>query len=126
MNQSFGEFVYLSSRIGSLSSISTSPVELCGTTLPRPLRVQSLRVAVFVSTTNNGSNYWTLQLRGVATAVALLTINTSAIAAGAWALLVGANAAKNVSDTETGVAIVAIKTGSPGALAIMPAVVYGE
>ncbi len=124
-NRTFGDYLYLSAR-GSLSGVTTSPIELCGTTLPRPLIAQNLRVAVYVAAPNNGTNYWTLELRGVKTSAAIKSVNTAAIAAATWTLLTAANAGVSVGDAETGITLVATKTGSPGALSVMPPVVYAE
>lgn len=76
-------------------------------------------VSVFVVTTNNGTNFWTLTLRDDAASV-LATISTAAIAAGAWTRL-STTAITQPSATNTVFTLRPTATLSPGAIFIVPA-----
>ena len=70
-----------------------------------------------VATTNNGSNYWTIELYRVSDSSVIAAFNTSAGAADTWTL----NAITSFSITTLaaaglGVFLAATKTGTPGAL----------
>ena len=76
--------------------------------------LEKMYVSVYVVTTNNGSNYWTmnLSLDGGAT---IATINTSAISANTWTKLNTAIGAA-VGSATIFINIAYIKTSSPGTL----------
>ena len=76
-------------------------------------------VTVFVVTTNNGTNFWTLTLRDTAGSI-LATLSTSAIAANTWTRL------STTTFTQPGASNVVFTlrptaTLSPGAVFIVPA-----
>lgn len=76
-------------------------------------------VSVFVSGTNNATNFWTLTLINPAATI-LATLSTAAIAPGAWVRLsttaITQPAAANVT-----LSIIATATLSPGAIYVAPA-----
>lgn len=70
---------------------------------------------VFVSTTNNGSNYWTVQLDDGTSAFA--SFNTGGIAANAWAAFIVTSFTQPTGVPPSGfIGISCTKTGAPGAL----------
>jgi hypothetical protein len=89
----------------------------------RDLTVKQFNSFVVVSTTNNGSNYWTLTLYNSA-GTAIASLNTSAIVAGANTMLT----TTSISPASHGAAstiffqIGVSKTGSPGSLYMAPEV----
>jgi len=107
-----------------------------GTLLVGPLRgaysiyVTQVTAARFVSTTNNATNYWTIQIRGLTSAygggTVIATTDTSAIAAGTWSILgasIGTanpseNAAIDVNVTKSGAG------AAPGNLILSVTVTY--
>lgn len=83
------------------------------------------RVSVYVATTNNGSNYWTLSLTNSA-GTTLATLSTAAIAANTWKRLstttITAPASSNVV-----IVLNATKTaGAPGAISILPQLLVAQ
>lgn len=82
------------------------------------LAILVFRLSVFVVTTNNGTNFWTITLRDSAGTI-LATLDTSALAANTWSRLAtttitqpgGANAVLTVRPTAT---------LTPGALFVVP------
>jgi hypothetical protein len=76
-------------------------------------------VSVFVVTTNNGTNFWTLTLRDEASSV-LATLSTSAIAANTWTRL-STTAITQPSAANTIMTLRPTATLSPGAIFIVPA-----
>lgn len=85
---------------------------------PWAVVVLALTASVFVSTTNNGTNYWTITI--ISTALTVATLDTSAIGAGAWTRLstttITQPAASNVV-----MSLVLTATGAPGAIVLAPA-----
>src|SRR5687767_13260183 len=76
-------------------------------------------VSVFVVTTNNGTNFWTLTLRDDAAGV-LATISTAAIAANTWTRL-STTTITQPGATNTAFTLRPTATLSPGAIFIVPA-----
>jgi hypothetical protein len=126
-------------RVGKLETIELSPVYLpysqrilnpfplasSGGTpgdfgQPWAASIAAFYVSVFINTTNNGTNYWTISLVNQS-GTPLASVNTSAISAGAWARL----AATSITQPATSnivFPLVATATLSPGAIYIAPAV----
>ena len=86
---------------------------------PWAVNVLAWYVNVFVVTTNNGTNFWTLTLVNTA-ATTLATLNTSAIAANTWTRL-STTTITQPSSSNADLAIIATATLSPGAIIIAPA-----
>lgn len=82
------------------------------------LTIIVFRVSVFVSTTNNGTNFWTLTLRDDATSV-LATLDTSVISANTWTRL----ATTTITQPSSANVILTVRptaTLSPGAIFVVP------
>jgi len=78
------------------------------------------RAAVFVVTTNNGTNFWTITLRDSAGAV-LATLDTSAISANTWTRL----ATTSITQPDATNVVLTVRptaTLSPGAIFLVPEV----
>lgn len=86
---------------------------------PWAVNVLAWYVNVFVVTTNNGTNFWTLTLVNTA-ATTLATLSTSAIAANTWTRL-STTTITQPSSSNADLAIIATATLSPGAIIIAPA-----
>ena len=78
--------------------------------------VTRVTAAYSVSTTNNGSNYWSFVVRYAAAATTIATLTTAAASVGTWTR--GESTPNTVVAQSTALAIqVSVtKTGSPGAL----------
>lgn len=78
-------------------------------------------VTVFVSTTNNGTNFWTIDLQDTTGAV-LASVNTSSgVTASTWTRLSDTTVTQPLS-TNAELAVIATKTLTPGALFAIPSV----
>lgn len=74
--------------------------------------------SVFVSTTNNGTNFWTLTLVNTA-GTTLASLSTSAISANTWTRL-STTSFTQPATTNVDLAIIATATLSPGSIIIAP------
>jgi len=89
---------------------------------PWPVNVLAFYCSVFVSGTNNGTNFWTISLLNEA-GVALASFNTSAIAASTWTrFAVTGGSITQPATTNSVFPLSAIATLSPGSIYIAPAV----
>lgn len=79
----------------------------------RSIRLVRLDLAVYVATTNNGSDYWTLDFKNVAESTTHATLNTSAASANTWTGLSWTTGA-TIANTDVGLMWIATKTGAPG------------
>ena len=78
-------------------------------------------VSVFVSTTNNGTNFWTLDLQD-ATGAVIATVNTSSgVTASTWTRLSDTTVTQPLS-TNAVCSLLATKTLTPGNLFAVPSV----
>lgn len=78
-------------------------------------------VTVFVATTNNGTNFWTIDLVDTTGAV-IATVNTSAgVTASTWTRLTDTSVTQPLS-TNAELSVIATKTLTPGALFAVPSV----
>ena len=82
-------------------------------TVPRQLTIKTWHQRVNVQTTNNGSNYWSVQLAGWTSGV-ITTINTSTLTAGVSSVISDTAIDTLLSASETGLYIYVAKVGSPG------------
>lgn len=87
---------------------------------PWAVNLLKFYVSVFVTTTNNGTNFWTLTLMD-GTGTIRATIVTSGIAANAWTRLSAVPSSQPAAANAV-LTIVATATLSPGAIYIAPAV----
>jgi hypothetical protein len=70
-----------------------------------------------VATTNNGSNYWTIEIKRVSDSGTVATFNTSAGAANTWILnSITSFSITTLAAAGLGIFLVATKTGTPGSL----------
>jgi len=95
---------------------TTSAQTAFTTTLSRPCTVHYWYQNVYVATTNDGSNYWTLQLQRLSDSGVVSTLDTSGIAVATSANLSNTGIAGAVTKAHLGLAIEVSKTGSPGTL----------
>lgn len=84
-------------------------------TIPRALTIRGWSQAIFVATTNDGSNYWSLILRKPGPTT-LATLTTASASADTWTLLGDMSIGEAVTTGEVYLWIRAEKTGSPGNL----------
>lgn len=89
---------------------------------PWAVNLLAFYVEVFVSTTNNGSNYWELKLINSDNTSDLAVVTTSAIAANAWVRLSQTSSLTQPASSNPVMSIKATAAGSPGAIYIAPAV----
>lgn len=90
--------------------------------ISRTVILKHWAAAVYVATTNNGANYWSIALSigGVGT---IATVNTSAIAANTGVVLADASIAGLTYGTSNAYLNIAFtKTGAPGTLVCAPEV----
>ena len=89
---------------------------------PWAVNVLAFYVSVFVLTTNNATNFWTVTLVNTAAAT-LATFNTSAIANNTWTrFAVTGGGITQPASTNVSLAVILTATLSPGAIIIDPAV----
>jgi hypothetical protein len=80
-------------------------------------------VSVFVSGTDNGTNFWTLNVRDSGNTITVATVNSSAVAANAWSRL--------YTTTSSGITfpynaaqflMQLVPTGTPGQIYVLPTI----
>lgn len=99
-------------------ALAASPADYAFTVQPWPCYLLANYLSVFVNTTNNGTNYWTIEVLDVPGTV-LANPNTAAIAANTWERLnptVGAQPAS----TSARFYYRLTATGSPGSIYVVP------
>ena len=113
--------IYLpwSQRVLNSFPLASSGTAWGETAQPWEVYVLAWYVSVFVVTTNNGTNFWTLTLRDSASSV-LATLDTSTIAANTWTRLSTA-AITQPGASNTVFTLRPTATLSPGAIFIVPA-----
>ena len=88
-------------------------------TQPWPVNVLAWYTSVFVLTTNNGTNFWTVALQDT-NAVSLASFTTSAISANTWTRF-AVTGVTQPGASNGALVITATATLSPGAIFIAPA-----
>lgn len=83
--------------------------------------LQAFYCSVFVTGTNNGANYWTINLNDT-TGTTLATVNTSAMAANTWTRLSDLTVTQPASTNVELVVLTAITAGAPGSIYVVPGV----
>lgn len=86
----------------------------CAITVSRAFTIRSWTQAVYVDTTNNGSNYWSFELKRVSDFTTIKTLNTSALSPDTWTVISDTAMALAVPKTYLGLYVHVSKTGSPG------------
>jgi hypothetical protein len=100
---------------------------LLACSLAQSCTLRYMYVSVYVATTNDGSNYWTINLKNQATTTRATVNTSSGVSAGTWT---------SISDTGLSVSLTVaadkflyiecVKTGSPGNLSLGCPAVYVE
>jgi hypothetical protein len=85
-------------------------------TVSRAFTVRTWHQWVYVATTNDGSNYWTIDLKRSSDNAVISTLNTSAISPDTKTVLSNAGIAAAISTSHLALYISVTKTGSPGAV----------
>ncbi len=90
--------------------------------------IERIAVSRLISTTNNGSNYWTLFIRGVNAAygstTTILSISSAALAANVWSTSDNTSFTTRTPADRARVDVYAQKTGAPGVVAANITVYY--
>jgi hypothetical protein len=87
------------------------------------MQPQRLALQVYVATTNDATNYWTitLSIQNNGILIAQGSVNTSALTASSWQSLALTSFATPSWDALTAIAYLGItKTGTPGDLYVLP------
>lgn len=90
--------------------------------LPWVVRLLAFYCSVFVDTTNNATNFWTLDLVSNNSGVVLASLNTSAIAANGWIRLSDLTINNQPVSTDVAMFVRPTATLSPGSIYILPSV----
>lgn len=99
---------------------ASSPAFPYGTTVERTLNFVKWAQGVFVSTTNNGSNYWTIELIRWTDNSVIASVSTSASAADTHLLLSTTTfSIASITTSFVGIIVRCTKTGTPGNLFIV-------
>lgn len=98
------------------SPMTTSPDYPFAVTIARAMTIRSWHQGVYVATTNNGSNYWTLDLLRWSDLGTLASLNTSAISADTATVLSSTGLSVAVATSYLSLLVRVTKTGSPGGL----------
>lgn len=91
--------------------------------VPYACLVKYFKVALLVTTTNDGSHYWTLNLKRI-DGTSVSSVNTSAISPNTWSLRSATGVDYTLATSHIALYVEAIKTGSPGTLQIAGPAVY--
>lgn len=87
----------------------------------RALTVLGLTLCVVVITTNNGANYWTIELRDTTNTTTYASATTAALTVGVWGVLRPTVSA--VPSTEVVLSVRATATGAPGSVYVVPEII---
>lgn len=107
---------------GSLSSNMAAGADVCAASINRALTLRRFDIAVYVATTNNGTNYWTITLKK-ADGTTLATLTTAAISANTWTVLSSSGLSASLTTATAMVYVQTSKTLSPGNLSLAGPVV---
>lgn len=88
---------------------------------PWPMLPQVFSCSVFVTGTNDGGNYWTIDLRDT-TGTTIASVNTSAMAANTWARLSDTSVTQPATTNVELVVVTTITAGAPGTIYVVPGV----
>lgn len=103
--------------IGTGGISAGAPFANAPTLAPNNMTITKLRVNAFVATTNDASNYWTVELKKITAAnvaTTIMSINTSASSPGAWVAYEDAVAEIIDGSTYLALEVTVVKTGAPG------------
>jgi hypothetical protein len=100
----------------AISPITVTPSDVYSASINRTMTMKKWEQAVYIATTNNGSNYWRIVIYN-ASGASKHEINTSALAANTFSMLtVTSFSTAALSATDILIYIECVKVGSPGAL----------
>lgn len=107
-------------------STNGSPLRAVAAQSPAPVWIAEIHYEVYILTTNDASDYWsiTLMMNGVAGPLgALDTLTTAALAPGSWQRLTGALNVK-LDPRIMNFEIQLVKTGTPGNIFVLPLLLW--
>lgn len=88
-----------------------------GASIDRTITFVNWSQYLYVATTNNGSNYWTIELKRITDSAVINSISTAALSANTQYLVQDSSfSISSVGVADKGMWITTTKTGSPGAL----------
>ena len=87
----------------------------------RSFSVLGLTLCVVVVTTNNGANFWTIELRDTYNTTTYASATTAALTVGVWGVLRPTVSA--VPSTEVVLSVRATATGAPGSVYVVPEII---
>ncbi len=114
-----GNYLPWSQRVLNPFPLASSGNVWGETPQPWEVSVLALYVSVFVNTTNNGTNFWTLDLITEPGGTTLASVSTAAASANTWTRLVDLSVTTPGS-TNVALAIRPTATLSPGSIFIVP------
>lgn len=114
-----GQLLAYTPRVANPFPLASSGTEAGYFPFSQTWSVLAVSYAVFVVTTNNGSNYWTIAMNGLNSATAIATVTTSAISANTWTRITAASITQP-STSDVGAQPLLTATGSPGAIYLVP------
>lgn len=101
--------------------LASSAVSWGDAGLPWASYILAFYVSVYVNTTNNGTNFWTIALTNH-TGVPYTSVTTAAISANTWTRLSVTTGITQPGATDPAMEIIPTATLSPGAIYIVPSV----
>ena len=104
---------------GQTSSVATSPLEYFAGTIPRNGTIIEFYTACSVATTNNGANFWSIEIRRLDTTAIIFTVTTAALTAGVFGVVSSTGRSDAITTGMLSIYIRCIKTGAPGNLSII-------
>ena len=90
----------------------------------RSLTVLAINLCVVVTATNNGTNYWTIQICDTYNATTYASVTTAALTPGVWGVLAPASLPA-IAATEVVLSVRAVATNTPGSIYIVPELIVG-
>lgn len=108
-------------RVVNPFPLASSPGNWGDAGIPWAVNVLAFYCSVFVLTTNNGTNFWTLALIASPSSTTVASVTTSASSANTWTRLSDLTISQPAT-TDIGLTIQATATLSPGAIFIFPSV----
>jgi hypothetical protein len=115
-----GAFLFPFATYLNLNPITASATYPYGGTVDRSMTLTQWSQSLYVATTNNGSNYWTITMKRITDGATVNSISTSAISANTWTLLTDTTfSISSLTTSDVGLYLECTKTGSPGSLYIL-------
>lgn len=104
---------------------TTSPTRFKQTPIHHTLDIYAVRLDAdwFVASTNNGSAFWTLDIKNLAESTTHVTVNTSAMSANTWTSQAWTTGAV-IPASDLGLMWILTKTSTPGAFTVATTLYY--